>query len=460
MKFKAKRIFCTSVACVLALSAFTANVSALELKAIDVKNIVGDKNRLANTKVYVVGDSTACIYTEDENYAVPRAGWAMYLANYLNDKAEVIDLALGGRSSKSFIAEPEYKVLKDNLKAGDYVIIQFGHNDAKNSTPEDLANRYTDPLGKIDSADSFRYNLYNNYIKFALDKGATPILLSPVSRRRFDEHNKIKDTHENYDDTVRAIAEEMNVPFIDMTKLTEEYYNKIGVDQTKLMHALYNDRTKSEGIDNTHFSHYGANVIAKMTAEKIAELNTGLEKYVVPAKFTSIDNNYITKGDFTALITRALSLEAEGAEETFADVPADYDKKKYIAIAKSLGIVAGNPEGMMGFSDYITRQEMAAIAYRAISKAKQLNEENTSGIVGCVDYPLVSSYAQVPLSYMIRNGYMDLVDGSKIAPLNRVTKEEAEKATVALYYLQAADIVAAEKKDVSIEELEKVETTK
>ena len=465
MKFNLRKSVCAGFACVLATTALSGSVSALDIKSINLKNITGDKDKLNQTTVYIVGDSTACIYKEDLSYAVPRAGWGMYLKNYLNDKADVEDLALGGRSSKSFIKEPEYETLKENLKAGDYVIIQFGHNDAKSSTEEDLANRYTDPLGSIEDEKSFRYNLYNNYIKFALDKVAHPILLSPVSRRKFDDNNKIQDTHKDYDDTVRALAEETNTPFIDMTEITEEYYNNLGVEGTKLMHALYEDRTKSEGIDNTHFSHYGANVIAKKVAEKILTLDTGLKNYVVNVKFNSLENNYITKGDFTALITRALSLKSEVSDADkvpapFVDVPEDYENKIYLVHAKELGIVVGGELGTMGFSNYITRQEAAAIAYRALSKAKDLGEENTSGIQGCSDYNEVSDYAKKALSYMIRNGYMDMKN-NKIAPLDTMTKEEAEKIVVSLYYIQAADIVAAEaSKDVSIEELEKVETTK
>lgn len=457
---KYKMLFCTGLACMLAFSSFVSSVPALELSAVDYGNLSDSDNDLRETTVYVLGDSTACIYAEDETYAVPRGGWAMYLQNYLDSKAQVVDLALGGRSSKSFIKEPEYETFTSNLKAGDYVIIQFGHNDAKSSNEEDLANRYTDPLGDIESDSSFRYHLYNNYIKFALDKGAYPILISPVSRRKFDDNGKIQDTHKDYDDTVRALAQETNTPFIDMTAITEEYYNNLGVEDTKLMHALYNDRTKSEGIDNTHYSHYGANVIARTVAENLLKLDTGLKNYVVESKFSATDNNYITKGEFTALITRALSLESEGADELFDDVPENADNVKYIAYAKALGVVAGGLDGNMGFSEYITRQDAAAIAYRAISKVKDIKEENTSAIENCPDYDLVLPYAADALSYMIRSGYLSTKDGN-IAPLDRLTKEEAERITVALYYLQAEDIIAENaNNEISLDELEKVETTK
>ena len=83
-----------------------------------------------SVKVYIAGDSTACNYGEDENYALPRGGWGMYLGKYI-DGAEVINCAKSGRSSKSLVAEDEYKEIMDNIKEGDYLLIQFGHNDAK-----------------------------------------------------------------------------------------------------------------------------------------------------------------------------------------------------------------------------------------------------------------------------------------------------------------------------------------
>lgn len=458
MKFKLRKYIIAGISATLIMSSMLSTVSAIDIKSVNLSNIVGDKAKLKETTVFVVGDSTACIYKEDENYALPRAGWGMYLENYLNDKAKVVDLALGGRSSRSFIVEPEYETLQNDLKEGDFVIVQFGHNDAKNTKQEDIETRYTDPLGDIETKGSFRYELYNNYIKLAQERGATAILVSPVSRRKFDDNAKIKDTHVDYDDTVRALAKELNVPFIDMTSITEDYYNSLGTEGTKLMHALYNDRTKSEGIDNTHFSHYGANVIAKKMAEKLSALNTDLKKYVVNSKLNALENNYMTKGEFIATITRALGIEAD-AKDTFADVPANYENAKYIAIAKKVGIAAGDEFGMLGFSNYITRQEMATIALRAISVVKNVNAGDDVALNKFSDVIDVRNYAKPALSYMIENGYMETKDG-KIKPIDMATQEESAKIIVSLYYLQAEDIVKEASKEQSLEELEKVENTK
>ena len=144
--------------------------------------------------VFIAGDSTACEYGFDENYALPRAGWGMYFGKYVKD-VNVTDYALSGRSSKSFTTEDNYYKLMRDVGEGDYVIIQFGHNDAKNSSDEDKELRYTDPKGDKDTEGSFKNSLYKNYILPVQEKGATPILLTPISRRNFEDTGKVKDSH-------------------------------------------------------------------------------------------------------------------------------------------------------------------------------------------------------------------------------------------------------------------------
>lgn len=257
-------------------------------------------------KVYIAGDSTACVYETDENYALPRAGWGMYLGNYLEDGVEVVDLALGGRSSKSFMAEENYKYIINNIKEGDYLIIQFGHNDAKNSKPEDIEQRYTNPEGDKETEGSFKYYLDTGYIEMAKKKGAIPILFSPVARRKFDKDGKITDSHGLYDDAVRELSKEIDVNFVDMTNITYDYYNEIGIEGSKLMHALYYDKEK--GIDNSHFNHYGADIVAGMVAREISNMKTGLEKYIKDINFDNSADK-VTRGYFDSLLSRLNSLD-------------------------------------------------------------------------------------------------------------------------------------------------------
>ena len=125
--------------------------------------------------IYLVGDSTVCSFADP--YYYPRYGYGTQLAGYLDDKATVVNLALSGRSSKSFLAEANYETLKNSLKAGDYLFIGFGHNDEKS----DDSARFTDASKPYTDETSFGYYLNEYYIKLAVEKGATPILCTPVT---------------------------------------------------------------------------------------------------------------------------------------------------------------------------------------------------------------------------------------------------------------------------------------
>jgi len=150
---------------------------------------LGTNDGTQKTTVYLVGDSTVCNYemAKESGRYYPRNGYGMWFDDYLNENVTVNNLALSGRSSKSFIKEKNYTTLKDNIKAGDYLVIGFGHNDQKTSL-----SYYTNPASEVIHDDSFKYYLYNYYVKLALDVGATPILCTPIIRvdYPFDTHPK------------------------------------------------------------------------------------------------------------------------------------------------------------------------------------------------------------------------------------------------------------------------------
>ena len=310
--------------------------------------------------VFIVGDSTACEYGVDENYAIPRAGWGMYIGNFL-DGVKVTDLAMSGRSSKSFTTEENYYTFKTSVGEGDYVLIQFGHNDAKNTKEEDKQLRYTDPEGDKDTEGSFKHSLYANYIQPTLEAGATPVLLTPISRRGIDGNGKTKDSHGLYDDAVRDLAKETGVVCIDMTQATSDLYDSVGNDGSMYYHAVYNDRAKGkDGIDNTHLNHWGGEQIAYITAQKLGEAG------VLKTK-GSIDDTALTRGEFTKGLVRAMQLEAKDNMSNFADVNKDKDYYEAVAIAKAYGIVVGDENAVFNGDRKITAAELATMVERALS---------------------------------------------------------------------------------------------
>lgn len=402
-----------------------------------------------NKKIFIVGDSTACIYGSDDNYAVPRAGWGMYLEDYIKD-AEVIDLAKSGRSSKSLTVEEEYNTLLKEMKEGDFLLIQFGHNDAKKSNEDDLKNRYTDPKGDKDTEGSFKYSLYNNYIKTAREKGAKPILITPIARRSFDEDGNIKDTHGLYDDAVRELAYEVNVPCVDANKITAELYQTTGFDDTAAFHAIYKDVTKGDkGHDNTHLNHYGARLVAGGIAKGLYNIDD-IKDYIS----LSSSSNFITRAEFTYQIVRIIGGEYAGnAEKCFSDVDILSNDTTAISTAKKLGIVTGDDKGNFNPTSAISLQEMCTIAARALKYSGVELNTDSSVLNSFVKSDELKPYAEESMSAIIN------LWGSVVPEYANPRQIMSKGDAYILYSLIYDEINEADENTApqSIDEIEKVE---
>ena len=227
------------------------------------------------TNVFVVGDSTMCTFN-DETYYYPRYGYATQLQNYLIDNANIVNLALSGRSSKSFTSEENYQTLLASLKEGDYLIIGFGHNDEKS----DDAVRFTDASKPITDSTSFKYSLYENYIKVALEKKATPILCTPIVRANSKNDYTGSHAHitENgdYAKAIVELGQEKGVEVIDLTEITKNRYTELGYNEAIYYHAMTTGQYDTDGVtvipnttsvDTTHLNIYGAKYVAYKLAE-------------------------------------------------------------------------------------------------------------------------------------------------------------------------------------------------
>lgn len=212
-------------------------------------------------KIWLIGDSTMSV---KEVKAYPETGWGMPFAYFFDSTVEVDNRAKNGRSTKTFISENLWQHVADNLKEGDYVFIQFGHNDESKEKTE----RYTTP-------EQYKSNL-KRFIIETRNKKAVPVLLSPVSRRYFDSTGRIRETHGIYSKLVEQVAIELNVPFIDLDTKSRELYQKLGPETSKLLflqlqpneHPNYPEGKN----DNTHFSELGARKIAQIVLTEIRTL--------------------------------------------------------------------------------------------------------------------------------------------------------------------------------------------
>lgn len=279
-----KKILMALAFCAVLPAAFVAAQSkdiAANEKVEKVEAITSVANT-KGTKLYVVGDSTLSSFNDP--YFYPRYGYGTKLQDFLDaKKIEVINLAMSGRSSLSFLTEANYQTLKNNIKKGDYLLIGFGHNDEKAEQ-----SRYTDANGSKETKGSFKNVLYENYIKLALDKKATPILATPIVRRAPGKTYEGAFVHitkdqegfpgGDYPKAIRDLGKECGIAVVDNTAMTKALYEKSGDDGTIKFHAWLSNKPAT--VDNTHLNTYGASKVAYMVVTSIAAQDKKFAKLV------------------------------------------------------------------------------------------------------------------------------------------------------------------------------------
>lgn len=246
--------------------------------------------------VFMIGDSTMANKPLDKENQ--ERGWGQMLPIYFEGPIKVDNHAVNGRSSKSFIDEGRWEKVREQIRPGDYVIIQFGHNDEKAKSPD----RYTVPGSTFDA------NL-KKFVNETREKGGTPILMNSIVRRNFpangiaaaqtDDRQKTRkkglenypaegdtlvDTHGDYRIAPRNVAEEMGVAFVDMNALTHELVQGLGKDASKSLYmwmpvGVY-EFAPNGRIDNTHLNVFGGIVVSRLAVNALAEKVQTLRPYI------------------------------------------------------------------------------------------------------------------------------------------------------------------------------------
>ena len=235
--------------------------------------------------VYMAGDSTMCVWQEDDpnaqgwtgegsayaNYQIKPRGWGMYLQNYFDeDEVKVINVAHSGRSAKDFLAlagGDNYSRIVNNIKAGDYLFVSFGHNDEKDQSLAGNIGTATE-----ETEGSYQWYLYEKYVKVAREKGATPVLLTPVSRRANTGGENVN-SHGLFPAAVKALAASKNVAIIDLTQLSADFLNNLNASGGAAATLAMMSRNGSGGADNSHFSEKGAKEICELVVKDIKRQN-------------------------------------------------------------------------------------------------------------------------------------------------------------------------------------------
>ena len=283
----------------------------------------------------MIGDSTMA----NKDYAkTPERGWGMVLPCFFDDDVEIDNHAVNGRSSKSFISEGRWQKVVEQIRPGDYVFIQFGHNDEK-PQPE----RHTDP------GTTFDANL-RKFVGETRERGGIPVLFNAVVRRNFvvevdknDDDEKLRnidaknapilveddtlrDTHGAYLDSPRNVAREMGCAFVDANRITHDLEQSLGREGSKRLHMWFEEGqhplVPNGRRDNTHYNIYGAHVVARLLAEAICHEVKPLAKHLVSYDLSVANDG---RGDFFTL-DEALAAVPRGKKTTIQVVGGEWPK--------------------------------------------------------------------------------------------------------------------------------------
>ena len=346
------------------------------------------EEELKETTIFLVGDSTVCSFN-DSTYFYPRYGYGTQIGNYYNDLVTVKNLALSGRSSKNFPIEDNYQVLQNEISEGDYLIIGFGHNDEKSDDP----GRFTDASKPSSDPESFGWHLNTYYVQIALQKGAIPILCTPIVRASTSSNYEGSNGHitgtGNYAQAILDLAQEQNITSIDLTSLTKNLYTELGYDEAIYFHAMTqgvkdgdNVVPNTNSVDTTHLNIYGAKMVSYLFTTALKETDCSLKNYIDNDKLVepTKENDLVSNPDYVVSDYAApdltnyaapdhLSTTSEGWYGTgFGDTGGKPESNGYIAKETSTGVFqVGNANGKGKFS---STTDGFAFAFRQVDASK------------------------------------------------------------------------------------------
>jgi pectinesterase len=273
--------------------------------------------------IWMIGDSTMSI---KEDKAWPETGWGVPFARFFDSSVIVSNHARNGRSTRTFITEGLWEKVINNVQPGDYVFIQFGHNDevpAKASA--------TKP-------EEFKTNL-ERFIRETRNKKASPVLFTPVARRKFDSTGKITGTHDQYAAIVRTVAKELRLPLIDMDIKSQQLLQQLGPESSRSLFLWLapgeNPNYPSGKQDDTHFNERGASMMAQLALSEmknvLPELNKRIKKTTaVQAQSKKIIVAQDGSGQFTTVQAAFNAIPSGNKKQVIVFVKAGIYKEKLV----------------------------------------------------------------------------------------------------------------------------------
>ncbi|HIY14007.1 MAG TPA: pectin esterase [Candidatus Alistipes cottocaccae] len=293
-------------------------------------------------RVFLIGDSTCA--TKDLAKQNPERGWGQMFQPLFDGTVTVENHAVNGRSSKSFRDEGRWDPILSRLQAGDWVFIQFGHNDQKVQD----SSRYSAPA-------QYAENL-RRYVRETRAKGAVPVLLTPIVRRHFSGES-LDDTHGAYLDAVRQVAAGEQTPLIDAERLTRAWVAELGDEASKAFYMWVEEGTcplwPDGRQDNTHLNIRGARTVARMIAAELPQAVPALGERLVPSDFTVARDG---SGDFFTLTEAVAAVPDFGRDTTRIVVCGGvYREKISIPATKRLVALTGRGDVTLTWDDYAAK---------------------------------------------------------------------------------------------------------
>lgn len=332
--------------------------------------------------IFMIGDSTMATKNLDKQN--PERGWGHMLPGFLSDDIIVDNHAKNGASSKSFLKEGRWDKVMERIRPGDYVFIQFGHNDAPHK-----GEKATVAGGDYD--DNLR-----RYISDTRSKGGFPVLFTSIVRRKFGKDSMLVDTHGAYIQAVKNVAAEQKVPLIDMNELSREFVQKQGVDGSKeyFMHVAPGTVPLCpEGkTDDTHFNVKGGRAMASIAVDAIAREVPELAPYVRHYDFVVAKDG---SGDFFT-VQEAIDAvpDLRGSRRTTILIrEGEYKEKVVIPQSKINLSLIGQGNAVITYDDYASKHNLfgeemgtagssSCYIYAPDFYAENITFANTAGPVG------------------------------------------------------------------------------
>lgn len=338
--------------------------------------------------LWVVGDSTLSSF--NDKYYYPRYGYGTMLSEYLDDEICVRNIALSGRSSKSYTVEPEYQILLSAMKKGDFLIIGFGHNDEK--TEE---GRFTSGTGSYEAEGTFAHSLYSNYVVPAENAGCNVIFCTPIVRRSATGQWKDTELHitgdtgkfvgGDYAQVIRDTGKALGIPVVDMTGMTKEFYDTIGPESSIYLHAWPSDNPLS--VDNTHTNIWGGRVNAYLCLKAVKALGIkGLSEHINVEK-ESFDDKLFAGRTPVPSKDKYLVSNADYVPTVFN--PKLTESNNWKNIGEWKGTVFGDVSEQPSMKNFILEQDADGNMHIAV--------RNNAGKIAAVSDGIAMYYREVPV---------------------------------------------------------------